>query len=158
MSVQNTFKNTINDFGSKIRDGSHVKDVVTKMIASINQSNIVTPNVKKAINQHFGINPGTRMMTGGHGDAYKAKNVSSHDLLVATTLYYLSDLNRYDFNLINYAYNYNLGVGDIITLLLLNNIHDINAFCKKYSLMGDQYHSIATLKKLSALHKIQFNF
>lgn len=158
MNVQNTFKNTIDDFGSKINDGTHVNDVVNNLITSINRSNIVAPHIKKAINQHFGIESGTKLMVGGHGDAYKIKNINSHDILIATTIYYLSDLNRYDYTLINYAYNYNLDIDSIITLLLLNNIYDINVFCKKYNLLGDKHHTIASLKKLSALHKIQFNF
>lgn len=158
MNVQNTFKDTINEVAFRINDDSHINDVISRLIGSINQSKIVAPNVKKAINQYFGINSGQKMMVGGYSNRFESKDVNSYDLLLATTIYYLSDLNRYDFNLINYAYNYGLDIGNIITLLLLNNIYDINDFCKKYNLYSDQQYTISTLKKLSALYKIQFNF
>lgn len=158
INIQNTLKDTINNAASKIHDDAYMNDIVYKLTSSINKSNIVEPNVKRAINQYFGINSGTKMMVGGNGDFFKSKNINTHDLLLATTIYYLSDLNQYDYKLINEAYKYGLEIGDIITLLLLNNIHDISVFCEKHNLKNNEQYTLSTLKKLSALFKIQYNF
>jgi hypothetical protein len=78
--------------------------------------------------------------------------------LILAAIYYLSDLNFYDYHLINYSFQYGLKVDDIIILLLLNNITDIDFFCKEKNLVLNEQQTIKTLKKLSALRKIQFNF
>lgn len=83
---------------------------------------------------------------------------SSKDLVLLAVAYYLSNLNTYDFNLINYCNKVNMDTSDIIILLLLNDMQTINNFCKVKSIHSQSYYVILTLKRLSALHKVEYNF
>lgn len=153
MSVENNFKKLITNFNLKIQNGSYSNQLVNKLIASINNSRIVGNNVKKAFNEHFNIVSGTKLMIGGNNNSN-----NSLDLLIATVSYYLTDINRYDEKLINYAFDIGLDVHSIIILLFLDNISDIQSFCKMNGLTHDKCMTLTTLKKLSALHRVQFNF
>ncbi|XWV25299.1 putative ORFan [Tupanvirus deep ocean] len=163
MSFRITLDRAINDLRSSLHNDFVMQNIVAQLVGKINQSNIILPQNKYAINDYFNI-PSTQIKRplsigftkpsyGNSGSQPSVKNV-----LIATAVYYLSDLNNYDFHLINHCFKFGLQPNDIIVLLLLNNIYDVDTFCKHRGLTMDKYHTITTLKKLSALHKVQFNF
>ena len=165
MSVRITLDNAIHDLRSTLHNDFMMQNIVSQLVNKINQSRIIKSENKLAMNEYFNISNPTIMRPLSYGfklstaDKKASGNVSIKDALISTAIYYLSDLNHYDYHLINYAFNYGLQPNDIIVLLLLNNIYDIEIFCKQKGLTSkDKYHTIATLKKLSALWKVQYNF
>lgn len=91
-------------------------------------------------------------------DMSNISNVSSSDLALLAVSYYLSNLNKYDYHLINYCDTIDMTVSDVIILLLLNDIYSIEQFCNTKSCKTDCKNMIITLKRLSALHKVEFDF
>jgi hypothetical protein len=164
MSVRITLDNAINDLRSTLRNDFVMQNIVAQLVNKINGSGIINPEYKSAINEYFNlpkpyvIRPISMALTKPIPDKKSGEPVSIKNILISTAIYYLLDLNLYDYHLINYSFNYGLKPNDIIVLLLLNNIYDIEIFCKQKGLLGDKYHSLATLKKLSALWKVQYNF
>jgi hypothetical protein len=156
MSAKITLNNAINDLTNTLNNDFVMQNIVTQLVDKINKSKIITKKKNFSIGSYF--------------DPYLAhiktpierygipSNNYILNLLITTIKYCLSDLNIYDYHLINYLFEYNLQPNNIIVLLILNNIYDIDAFCKLHTLHGDKYHTISTLKKLSALHRIQYNF
>ena len=166
MSARITLDNAIHDLRSTLHNDFMMQNIVTQLVNKINQSRVIKPENKLAMNEYFNISNTTVTRPLSYGfnklstfDKKTSGNISVKDALISTAIYYLSDLNHYDYHLINYAFNYGLAPNDVIVLLLLNNIYDIEIFCKQKGLASkDKYHTIATLKKLSALWKVQFNF
>lgn len=162
MSVKFTLDQTVNDFKRTLHNDFVMDNIVSQLVGKVNESKIITPQNKSKMSQYFNFNGSTQKkpfrndlstfkQNGGSG-------LSVKNILIATVIYYLVDLNNYDHHLINYAFNYGIGANNIIVLLLINNIFDIDIFCKKFNIVGSNYNTITTLKKLSALHKIQYNF
>jgi len=139
-------------------DDAFTNGIVESLIGKINKSNIVTPAHKLKLSSHFGV--GSHMVSTHPIDLIKESILgASEDRIVISFLFgYLTDLNKFDHKLINAGFNCGLDSGDVITLLILNNIDDINEFCIKRRITSDRYYTIATLKKLSALYKLQHNF
>ncbi|XWV26560.1 putative orfan [Tupanvirus soda lake] len=163
MSFRITLDSAINDLRSSLHNDFVMQNIVAQLVNRINQSNIISPQNKFAVNNYFNIPTSQlrRPMTIGFSKPSTEKTSgesSVKNVLMATAIYYLSDLNNYDFHLINHCFNFGLQPNDIIVLLLLNNIYDVDTFCKQKGLTMDKYHTVTTLKKLSALHKVQFNF
>ena len=91
-------------------------------------------------------------------DPVKLKNISSaspETLIILTVIYYLSNLNTYDYRLINITSDLDMPIENMLVLLLLNDIDSIRTFCKQNELNQNITYRIITLKKLSALHKIE---
>lgn len=127
--------------------------IVAELARRINHSKIIYPEHKLKFNHYF------ESINKIKFDCMYIKNLSNvHYLLINAAIYYLSDLNYYDYVLINYAFDYGLDVEDIIMLLLFDNIYDVEVFCHWKNLINDHFYNILTLKKLSALWKIQYNF
>jgi hypothetical protein len=137
----------IHNLPINLHTGSFGKQIVSHLVQQINKSPNVKPNTKQNINKYFD------MQSGG----FSTKNLSADNLLQMTLIYALTNLNRYDFKLINLMADI-LEAPDIISLLLLNNIADIKIFCLKKHIYGDVSYNIETLKKLSVLHNLESNF
>lgn len=100
-------------------------------------------------------------MRGGSGQSLKNKHINTDnvtDMMVSIASYSMSNLNRYDYILVNKSIDYGLNVEETIELILIDNLDDINNFCNKKSIHGDTRHTLVTLKKLSALYKLQYSF
>lgn len=155
MSAKFTLNKAINDLANALDNDFVMQHIVARLIDKINRSKIVKAKSKIAITSYFKpyIQEGKLIEYYGTTSGNNILNI-----LIIAVIYYLSDLNIYDYHLINYSFEFGLEANDIMVLLLLNNIYDINTFCQLRSISGDKYHTISTLKKLSALHKIQYNF
>jgi len=151
----------LNDLFDSLHNDLVTQNLVGQLLNNILQSNVVDPKYKKiikifykkfkTISQKLGpLSQLTRIRT--------IQNLHGEKMLVALAIYYLCDLTKYDYHLINYCFKIGLDTENIIVLLLLNNINDINYFCQKYRLDNYKSQHIATLKKLSAYHKLLFNF
>ena len=166
MSIRFTLDRAVNDLRHTLHNDFMMQNIISQLVDKINRSKIITAQNKYAINSYFNLPVSsmqkkyplnTQIMALKPGSLISGES-SIKNLLIATAIYYLSDLNNYDYHLINHAFNYGLRANDVVVLLLLNNIYDIETFCTLNQLTGHAKHSITTLKKLSALHKIQFNF
>jgi len=153
MSVRITLNSAVGDLSRNAFDNNIAHNLLYQVMRKINVSNVVKPENKSMLNNYFSVSSQNVSDT-----PIDISRLSAQDQLLITATYYLSDLNNYDFTLINSAFDFGLGVSDVIVLLLLDNIYDISTFCNKHGLVADFHHTIATLKKLSALHKIQYNF
>jgi hypothetical protein len=165
MSLGSILNHAIGDLRYTLNNDFVMQNLVAQLVNKIKLSNIILPQHKATINEYFKFGTQSQkysLQVHVPKPSTQGSNVitkgSIKDLLVSTAIYYLSDLNNYDYHLINYGFNYGLGANDIIVLLLLNNIYDITTFCQKYGISRDKYYTISTLKKLSALHKLQYNF
>ena len=153
MDVKISLKNIINDLVSTLDNDFVMQNIVSELVKKINKSKIIKADNKKIINQYFG-NKVTPI------EPAKLSNLgnTTQNLLLQTTIYFLSNLNNYDYHLINTAFDIGLQADNIIVLLLLNNIYDVEMFCRKHNIYGENFYILSTLKKLSAVHKIQTNF
>lgn len=166
MSIRFPLDQAINDLKFTLHNDFVMQNIVSQLVDKINRSGLVEPQNKLAMNNYFNFTgraerkyPLSAQITSFKPGYVKPQGESSvKNLLIATAIYYLSDLNNFDYHLINRAFNFGLGANDIVVLLLLNNIYDIETFCKMKNIMNDRLYTIMTLKKLSALHKVQFNF
>jgi hypothetical protein len=91
-------------------------------------------------------------------DIKKLKNVSAKDLLVLTVIHYLSDLNQFDMKLMDYCLTNGATTESMLVLLMLNDISSIRVFCKTQNFSANVSYTVETLKKMSALHKLQNDF
>lgn len=158
MSFKLKFSKLIDDTKSAIDNDLIMKKIVMQIAKKINQSKIVKMEYKKSFDQ-YSQNEKILMPESKHtllinNSIYHADTSA----LILSAIYYLSDLNFYDYQLVNYSFEYGLKIDDIIILLLLNNIKDIEYFCKEKKLISNEKYNIETLKKLSALYKLQFDF
>lgn len=155
MSAKFTLHKAIDDLKSTLQNDYIMQKLVEELLKKITRSKLIIKQNKEAIKTYFGL---AETKYPCHQSKICPVGFDIKHLLIMTAIYYLSDLNKYDYYLINYGFSYGLEANKIIILLLLNNIHDINMFCQLNHLVGDRYHTIATLKKLSALHRVQYNF
>src|ERR1700761_6518482 len=108
MNFRITLDNAINDLRSTLHNDFVMQNLVGQLLNKINQSNIIHPQNKYAINEYFNI-PNSQMkkpMTIGFVKSSFPKDSGESivkDVLMATAIYYLSDLNNYDFYLINHC-------------------------------------------------------
>lgn len=176
MNIQSALQDVIKATNSDLQHELIMKHLIYELHDKIVKSPLVTPNIKNAISAHFGYRDSSKLNVPYNLNAaqmYKTtpppiyrkpvdvaqlKNTDMKDILILTTIYYLSDLNKFDYKLINEAANMGLSTENIITLLLLNNIYDVKTLCEMNKIGGDALYRITTLKKLSALHKVQYNF
>jgi len=158
MSASVLINNSINDLKQTLNNNDIMYRIVNDLASKIRTTNIVTPANKDLINQYLNRFPGANTNQIIFAEQDKITEVSGKDLLLLTIIYYVSDLNKYDFHLINFAIEYGLTMEDVIVLLLLNDMYSIDRFCKLKGLLGTEYYTICTLKKLSALHKVEWNF
>ena len=117
-----------------------------KILNNINNSDLISDQIKYRINfgNHSNLN-NIRLQN------YLSTQNDTQDLL-------LCELNHYDAKLITLLVKHNVDLDIIITLLIMNNRQDINYLCQKMINNRDICHNILTLKKLSALYKIENNF
>jgi hypothetical protein len=159
MSINLLVNNAVNDLKQTLNNNDIMYKIVQDLVGKLNNTNIVTPENKNSIvryMQNFPLSGNSMNL-----NVVELKNIetsSPKDLLLLTIIYYLSDLNKYDYHLINFGFDYGLTVEDIIILLLLNDIYTIDTFCYSRQIFGSQYYTLVTLKKLSAMHKVEFNF
>jgi len=170
VSINNIVNGAINDIHSTLQNNDIMFQIVEELVDRLKKTNIVTPGNKEQIGRYLthlsksrpiGIGiKSINLLDSGLINPGIFDNIGSDpkNLLIMTVLYYVSDLNKYDFHLINYAMENNISVKNIIVLLLLNNTYDINRFCYINSITGQRYYTILTLKKLSGLHKVENNF
>jgi len=159
MNFQAVLNNSINDLVYTLHNDFVMQEIVSRLVDKINQANIITKENKYTINKYFskqGITPLGQSYPQPQFD--KKTSVTPKSLLLATLVYLLSNLNIYDEHLVNYAFSIGLRPDSIIVLLLINNIHDIEVFCATYNIGNNGLYNISTLKKLSELHKLQFNY
>lgn len=137
-----------------------MQSIISQLIEKVNQSPIVMPENKHYLNQFFSghLFGAPRITRPSFSKQMTLNKNDMKNILVAFAAYYLTDLNVYDYKLINYLFAYGMKADDIIALLLMNNIYDIELFCQQKGIIGDRLHTIITLKKLSAFHKVQYNF
>lgn len=137
-----------------------MQSIISQLIEKINHSNVVMPENKIYLNQFFNghIFGASRINRPSFSKQMILNKNNMKDVLISLAAYYLTDLNVYDYKLINYSFAYGLKANDIIVLLLMNNIYDVELFCQQKGIYGDRLHTIITLKKLSAFHKVQYNF
>lgn len=157
MNIQFTLNKVINDLSNTLQNDLVMQHIVSQLVQKINITKIVKPQYKNAINKYYNtyVSHSIKLQP---VELTSLKNAAPENLLLLATIYFLSDLNIYDFYLINVAFNLGLAPENIITLLLLNNIYDIELFCRKNNMYGEGFYAITTLKKLSALHKLQYNY
>jgi hypothetical protein len=159
MSINLLVNNAVNDLKQTLNNNDIMYRIVQDLVGKLNTTNIVTPENKSSIIRYMQNFPLDSNSLGLNVVELKnIENSSPKDLLLLTIIYYLSDLNKYDFHLINFSFDYGLTVEDIIILLLLNDIYTIDVFSHSRQIFGSQYYTLATLKKLSAMHKVEFNF
>ena len=164
MSVQFSLNSAISDLRNNpygAFNNNVMQDVIYQMLYKINGSNIIEQDNKSNLNNYFNFNFNTTNNSPYsvfNSKTSNASKLSVKELLIVTAMYYLSDLNIYDYKLINQLFNFGLNSSQVIQVLLLNNIYDLTTFCKMNNLSHDNTYTILTLKKLSALHKIQYNF
>ena len=157
MNFQTILNNSINDLSSTLENDFVLQQIVARLVEKINQAKIIKKEHKYTINKYFSSYSGklTDLKT------IEMKNINTSDpktLLLLTVVYILSNMNIYDEYLVNYLFNIGQAADAVIVLLLLNNIYDIEIFCKRYNIGSDGFYNISTLKKLSELHKLQFNY
>ena len=157
MNFQTVLNNSINDLSSTLNNDFVLQQIVARLVEKINQAKIIKKGHKYTINKYFSSYRGRISDL----QAVEMKNINTSDpknLLLLTVVYILSNMNTYDEYLVNYLFNIRQTADAVIVLLLLNNIHDIEIFCKKYNIGSEGFYNISTLKKLSELHKLQFNY
>lgn len=157
MNIQFPLNKAINDLSATLQNDLVMQHIVSKLVEKINSAKIVKPQYKTAISQYYHSAKSQPVPLATVGIS-NLQNAATKDLLLLATIYFLSDLNDYDFYLINYAFQLGLAPENIIVLLLLNNIYDIEIFCRRYNIYGEGYYTISTLKKLSALNKLWYNY
>jgi hypothetical protein len=156
MSVRIILNNAINNMSYGDNDSS-INSIMYSLVRNINNSTIIQNRYKQNINSYFnqmfdGTTP-TSLPSASAVDKSSVKNI-----LMATTAYFLSDLNKYDFNMINSAFDLGLSASDVITLLFLNNYTDILSFCQINNIRSMETNNILTFKKLSAMYKLHYNY
>lgn len=150
--------NITRDMISTLHNNEIMQNIVQQLVDKLNKSSIIKPEHKIKIQNYFigiQINP-TIFNNTFLGSA--SEDTERNNLLWRTIIYFISDLNKYDYHLVNASFSSGLDVIDVFVLLLLNNIYDIEIFCKKNFLYGEIYYTIITLKKLSALYKLYHNY
>jgi hypothetical protein len=131
---------------------SFTQNIIGNLMGKINKSSIVLPTNKLLFNDYVNSN------IGRFGTNNPLEEISEDSIVVSFLFNNLTDLNKYDYNLINTGYNIGLTSDSILYLLMLNNLDDVNDFCTDHNIHGQKQYNIITLKKLSALYKIQHNF
>lgn len=140
--------NITNDMISTLHNDAIMQSIVQQLVDKLNKSKIIKPDHKTKIQNY---------LTNIEIDDFNITK-TPYDLLWRTLIYFISDLNKYDYHLVNVAFSSGLNMVNVIVLLLLNNIYDIEIFCKKYFIHGETYYTIITLKKLSVMHKLHYNY
>jgi hypothetical protein len=159
MSVRILLNNSIRDLTHSLNNNDVMYQIVQNLMGRLNTTNIVKPTHKDYVYKYLEKFPSASSQTTLKPVEMSAIQQSSPtDLLLIAMIYYLSDLNKYDFHLINYVMDRSMSIEDVIVLLLLNDIHSIDKFCQMKGLLGSPYYTITTLKKLSALHRVEWNF
>jgi len=158
MEFQGNINDTISSLTKNIDTSFIRKSVVPKLISNINKSNDVSSDAKNKLSRQFS-NLGSNELRQirlsslrGGGD-----NVTKEALEVIIT-HFLSDINKFDAKLINLLSNANIDGNVIITFLFVNNIDDIKGVCTSNNIGGSLCQNVITLKKLSALYRIEHNF
>lgn len=157
MNFQTLLNNSITDLTHTLHNDFVMQEIVARLVDKINQAQTIKKETKLAISRYFS---GYHMQK-TYLQPVEFKNIQAttpRNLLLITIVYLLSNLNIYDEYLINYAFNIGLQPNAIIVLLLVNNIYDIEFFCDRYNIGSDGFYNISVLKKLSELHKLQFNY
>lgn len=157
MDIKNILNQAMDNFKNSEQKDPTIQTLLIEIADKINKSPLVSPQNKIIINDYLTITGIQRPMT-MFPSKRRFTTTTDKNILLTLSLYFITDLNKYDFYLINYALNFGLNPNDVINLLFLNNIRNIDDFCKQHKLYGDKYFTITTLKKLSALHKVNYNF
>lgn len=167
MSYHYVFQNSISDLKRTLNNNDVMFYIVQQLMSSLNSTPIVEPQHKISFTNFW-----NRFSTNNSPKQYSlsmnndlqpvaiddVNRSSTSNIAVLAVVYYLSNLNKFDFHLINYCMRVGLSVEDVIILLLLNDIHTIEVFCRSKNIHSQSYMMIVNLKKLSALHKVENNF
>lgn len=138
---------------SRIVNNRFLKENITPYIISkINESSLVADKSKDKFNKYL---KGGFKVKVPSISSLSLREMPGQDILIMALIYYLADLNQFDYQLINLSTNIDLSVEDIILLLLIDNINDINIFCKQRAIYGVYYYLVTNLKKMSAWHRLQ---
>lgn len=157
MDVPSLLRKAIKDMDAALDNDLVMQHIVANLAEKIRNAKLVKKEYRHIIDRYYKTHRGkeipleTIKMT-------ELKTSQPKDLLFLTVIYFLSNLNQYDYMLINLVFEIGLRTDNVIVLLLLNNINDIEAFCSKNKILGENCYAITTLKKLSALHKVIHNF
>ncbi len=157
MDFQKSISDMITNLTQNV-DISLVSDsIIPKLIDNINQSSTVKQEAKNKLNAKFN-NTGFQLkqirlssLRGGGEEVTK-------EALEVIIAHFLSDINKYDAKLINLLSDANVDEKVIVTFLIVNNLDDINAVIRDNNISSNLAQNIITLKKLSALYRIERNF
>lgn len=158
MSFGHVLDNTINRLTARLHDGVIFSKVVTELVNKIDKSPVVTLENKDAFKNYYARRKSNSRHASSDPTGSKSMYGGADPIVMGALVYYLSNTNKFDDILVNKASMFGLGVDDIITLVILNNIHDIKQFCYGKRLTAEQASTLITLKKLSALHNLEHNF
>lgn len=149
MNIESSIGKIISDMSDTLHNDYIMQKIVDELAKKIYQSRIVKPIYKNKIMEY----------KNEFINKCECKNMNYvSKILSDTVIYFLSNLNIYDYNLINILMDSGLAAEHIIAILLLNNINDIEQYCDSLNMNPDMYYKTATLKKLSALHNLKNNY
>lgn len=153
MNIESSINKIIDDMSDTLNNDFIMQQIVAILAKKINKSAIIKPQYKIKIKEHIE----------SHG-IYVIPKCDCNNMLypskilLRTIIYFVSDLNVYDYNLINFLFDASQNPADVIIVLFLNNITDIKTYCIMHDMNLNETQTIITLKKLSALYKLKYNF
>jgi hypothetical protein len=156
MSINTMLRNAIESTAPLMTNEYVAQNIIPELVEKFNKMPDVTDQNKYLINQFY-----QQMRTNKSTTPKESVNVmagGSINVLQQAIAYYLSNINKYDGILVNYAVSYGLNMDKIIVLILINNIDDLKFFCRINNLNHEQTHTVIKLKKLSELYNLQHNF
>lgn len=150
MDIEPLVKEIHHEFNSMLDNEFIMEEIIKELLEKILQSKSIDEK-----NKMFIIDAIKNYYQEKEKKHYQEKD---NKLLITIVLYRINNLNYYDYILIDHLLKQLFSIHDILTVILIDNLSDINAFCSKHKMSSSDCSTIVTLKKLSALWNLQHNF